>query len=971
MGPLTIQERAGGDAPRAERFDEKEQTRKGSAPCERVSMVFFEPDGSLAARLVGICAEPGMGSAEVITGVLAEAARRGAQVMRYSFSEATPESASRTLTRLARTLATGARPLALGLDGLPPSDESCVLRQARALRKMWASGISVIFSLYPEAHQLLEQLPECAEVPSSLLLAQADARGGACGGESAALRLSRGIPVLSRTLEVSADLGLAVTAPSPEYYDALGSLMEGSLRPTLSDEERRLRLALLLLGKGVRGDLDRVLGTVSDELLDIIRESTPLFGVSRDLARFNCLTAVAHGVLAVCLRRIVSTCTLFPELPASCMELLIDRGELERAAALATLPECAPALTKVIERGAEFIDIGETALVLYAAEHAEGPHVVPAERLSTVARALSGPGASVDVCPREGASERGDALSLLMDARRLMRGAAPLVRPGSSVRGRLEGKLATHLGACLLMERGAFSTALTMLVGSTDEGERGGLSGALLVIDREVARLLTGGRVRDVASTTRRAEEFVHRRPFKGLRGYVTVLRLLRALFSEGRDALAELDGLATRYERASDTLVQTVALMCGAVADLRGGAPARAKIRAALAETLARGMELDYLRRVAECLEGVAAARSGEGFELGQEAQEDDLGHVCALVGQVSLFEDEVSQLASVPERVPWDALWLIRVLCTGMGAFSLALIEAMPPAWRRAASANGPLRPYAPPRVSAPVPEEAGDAGRERRPIELRLLGGFSLSVHGVCISDWKLERRNAKSMLEYLVLRGGSAKRYQLVDQMWPDSDYAMGFSRAYQTTSVLRTAVSEIDPGLCLVSANRTSGEVAVDMGNINCDVDAFRAAAREAVDGRDDERKLEFARRAERLYAGDLYVPTVDSTGFIASLRKVLRSLYADAMVEGSASALRLGHERTAARLAENAMAANELREDANAVLVRALRACGRPAEAERRLRSFEARQHRSVGDPSLRRLPGPAPEPRRLEAVAQ
>ena len=122
------------------------------------------------------------------------------------------------------------------------------------------------------------------------------------------------------------------------------------------------------------------------------------------------------------------------------------------------------------------------------------------------------------------------------------------------------------------------------------------------------------------------------------------------------------------------------------------------------------------------------------------------------------------------------------------------------------------------------------------------------------------------------------------------------------------------------------------------------------AAREAVDSRDDARKLEYARAAERLYVGDLYVPTLDATGFISSMRESLRNLYADAMVEGSAAALRLGRERTATRLAENAVRANELREDANSALVRALRACGRGVEADRRLRSFEARLRRGRGE---------------------
>ena len=72
------------------------------------------------------------------------------------------------------------------------------------------------------------------------------------------------------------------------------------------------------------------------------------------------------------------------------------------------------------------------------------------------------------------------------------------------------------------------------------------------------------------------------------------------------------------------------------------------------------------------------------------------------------------------------------------------------------------------------------------------------------------------------------------------------------------------------------------------------------------------------------------------------------------MIEGSAAALRLGRARTSARLAGNALAANDIREDAVIALVRALTACGRTVEADRQHRAFEARmaKERSRRQPS-------------------
>ena len=200
----------------------------------------------------------------------------------------------------------------------------------------------------------------------------------------------------------------------------------------------------------------------------------------------------------------------------------------------------------------------------------------------------------------------------------------------------------------------------------------------------------------------------------------------------------------------------------------------------------------------------------------------------------------------------------------------------------------------------------------------------------------------------MARSVVENDSLAKRFQLVEQVWPDCDYVSGFNKAYQTTSALRAVVADIDRGVELIVASRTSGEISVNMGIVDCDVSEFRREAREAVDSEDAERSLECARAAERLYAGDLYVPPSDGTGFVAAMRAELRCLYVDAMIEGSVAALALGHDRSAARLAGNAVLVDNMREDAVTALVRALRACGRGPEAQRQQRSYEQRLARAT-----------------------
>lgn len=259
------------------------------------------------------------------------------------------------------------------------------------------------------------------------------------------------------------------------------------------------------------------------------------------------------------------------------------------------------------------------------------------------------------------------------------------------------------------------------------------------------------------------------------------------------------------------------------------------------------------------------------------------------------------------------------------------------------------------------APGIDTGPDAGASRHghgaPIEIRLLGGFSVTVRGQRVPDGELEHRNAKSMLEYLLLRrGATAKRYQIVEQVWPEADYGMGFNRAYQATSTLRAAIAKIDSDLDPFVLSRATKAVSLDMGIIRCDVDEFRACAREAADTGDDARAVAMARRAERLYVGDLYVPPVDATGYVMTTRDELRRLYGDAMVAGSDAALRLGKKRTATRLAMNALASDDMREDAVVSMVRALRASGRNVEADRQYQRYARRLMQSANRPPSRLL---------------
>ena len=301
-------------------------------PTRNIVSMFFGLRGS--TTMLCICAEPGFGQEGVISDLIAEAARRGYRAFRYDLRSKGPDAASSEIVRVARRASRTDQPVVVAFDSIPPSDESCVRRQARALRRMWEAGVPVVFSLPPEGSQLLELLPECSIVRTRDLLLGFPTDSDE-GDRLRALRsLSWGIPSLSRSLVPELDPnGEVATIPS-SYFEELGALVAGSLRPSLSDEELRLRLAMHLLGGGTRDELELACGSLSRELLEWIRDTAPLFAISSRLDRFRSLTDVRPAALESCLSSLSPTSSMFDAVCPTCIKLLLDRGDVERAASL-------------------------------------------------------------------------------------------------------------------------------------------------------------------------------------------------------------------------------------------------------------------------------------------------------------------------------------------------------------------------------------------------------------------------------------------------------------------------------------------------------------------------------------------------------------------------------------------------------------------------------------------------------------
>lgn len=919
------------------------------------------------SRLLAICAEPNLGASDVITDILLRVPLPGAKVFRRSLLGHDPDSAAAALVRLARSVSKAPSPAVVAIDDIPSSDEPDALRQANALRRMWEAGALVVFSLPPEAGQLLSFLPECSVVSSRGLLIQSVVDHGASARSKLLWRLSFGIPDLVRLLEPVPNDDLERSLPSHSYGDALSRHLSLSLRRSLTDEELRVRLCMVLLGSGAFEDLSLALDGPCDEMLSHISSVAPFFSV--DHSRRSFLTLLTDEALALSgpLARLEATSALFPDVVANSLRLILERGSFLRAVRLFALPGGSGAYGHALRFGASLLDAGGAGVVASALEERLGSCRTEdrSQALSSAVSAVCGEDvgwAALEKYRDRVTKEEGvrDAL-MFVDAREALRGRRPLVAYAELEWSGLGRRLLVHREAVELMAGGRPSAAMRLLLANPCGPSIETVSSALLCLDQEVARLLLcddGGRSETLVE---RSVEILRSSQARGLTGYADCAMALRAALRPAGNA-SHIESALSRAEKSGDTVVQAVSLAAGCVYDLRSGAFPRASVRSTLAVVIARRAGLDYVARVSRLLGEAARFLMGDLSEGDAvDSSPDELGEICRFAHDVMRADRDLGSLEDEHgAKLPVDTLWLLVVLSECLGDFSGLFEKMLPASWRYAVSAARSGKEAAALRDSEEIVFRRADSHPalmgEEAPIRVSLLGGFCITVRGIRVLDGRVGHRNAQSMLVFLLLqRRATARRRQIVEQIWPECDYAIGANRVYQATSALRAAIAEVDPSLDPFVLGRSTRSIAIDKDLVSCDVDDLRACARAASDGEDDAEIVQMARRAERLYAGDLYVPSADRTGFVAAKRDELRDLYVDAMVAGSDAALRLDRKRTAARLAANALEADAVREDAVVALVSALRADGRDVEADRQCRSFVRRLAQTTGSaPSWR-----------------
>ena len=926
-------------------------------------------DELFSKGLIVFCGEPGMGLAECADLLLEDLRRGCARTLYKSFGGLPSCKCSDALVKFSReTIKTyaGADVTVVCLDGFSTSDEFETRRQARAISRMVESGICVMLVCDPEVQQLYECFDRYGLVDCRSILVDRIEANLTDVLTAADLEASRGIPSLlvgSRRASLLTEEQMSIA-----YFDSLSDLIRRSVRGSLTDGEIRLRTLLLLMGSGSLEAVCDLLGSATAELLAELEITAPLYGVSTNERTFLTLPEQVNMPFGALLNGLRSTLVRCQDEIAQDALLIADAGDLPRAAQVCKRLSASHAAKLVYEYGAELLDMGELSLVKGVIDEPRDEEVGEANISWGLSRALEaltrtgGVGGVAEIQAMGGDYCYLDAkvqTSLLFcDARLRLKRSDRQVPANLKAQSSLVQRLCAHARAVNLIFAGEFSEAMAEVASVSTRGDAPTISGALLAIDAELARLFACDPLPEDDSWFEACCEFLQIVGARGLVGYADAAKAMREVFRGG--GTIEVTQLAASAERSGDALIQAMALMGMAIVNLREGAWTHASVVARMATGLANNAGDEQMARVTSILGDAARFRLGEKKTPEVTNRDDGLGMVLGMISDAMSEENVDVVPSSLEEReMPGDSVWLLLVLSEGMGDFSSIVRNQIPAAWRRnleiarrnlLSGEDGLVEELA-------AGGEGVRASRHKEAVRINLFGSFSLYAGGRKVNDGLLEARRAKALLEYMALqRHKSAGRSRVAEQLWPECEYKKGIDRIYQTTSCVRRALRSVgfekDPFL----KNRTDQTIALNADLVSCDVDDFRRCAKVALTSSDDGRIVEMALGAEAVYVGDLVVPTLDPTGYITNMAAMLRTSYADVMTAGAEAALRLEKRRVAARLADNALLVDELREDALAVLIRVLKASGRLAEAQRRYELYATRLAEVAGRAPSKRL---------------
>ena len=905
--------------------------------------------------LIALCGEPGLGKEDALEQARSIAKRRGGHIRTIDLSGLSPDGACERLMRESRSLQRRIGDDAWAivcLSGVPALDERCVFRMISIVNRFRNKGHCVAISLRPEAVQLIEPCVDAFVVWAHDLCVEPPKSFGSHARDEMQ-ELTAGLPFLTKTLGVSVRDDSFEIHTGRNYHDSLSRLVGLSLRDTLMNEERRLRLAMLLLGSGTFGQLEEVLGRIDVELLQDICRHAPFFGVDLGQSRFSCAGLSRDSWFASCILDLREACVSNPQICSNVTRILLSQGRIERAGSLLAMSnETEESAALVLRNALELINVGCTDVVRNALSLAM-QYQCCSPQLRHACQTLMKLVANVRLEESDLVfdpsivgfdAERNELLRilLLLETRLLWQGKTISLPPeATALEDPLARDLTLHLSVNKALVDGSGHSAYHMLVCTSQMSGKNTLMSHLLEADLAFAHILMGLPCPTLATDAYRALS-----ENACMLCYAPAFEDLDAVWRRGAKAFSA-GNLDMHASQVGDDLIRVHLLLGVAIANARRKSISHAIVKSRRALTLAQATGSRYLRDLSRIVCWAIQICAGEVVseeELTKfEPQSNGMKALAEALALVVSGADAPSPKLkdTMLER---DIVWVVTGLLTGLNRLSERLECVLPPAWLAAVQSMRAREEDEPPLLRS-YPFANDPLSMPEHSVYVQLFGGFEVYVNGERLPQGAFDRRRAKSLVALACCDASRVlRRADIIDSIWPECDYDKGRKRIYAATNVINSALKGVDTECRFFDVRGNDRSLVVDGKFIRSDVEDFEDLAHRICRSEgDDDEVLALVRGAQGLYEGDLYVPPMDAEGTIERRRKELRNLYVDVLVSGAEAAFRNGSLRLAIRLCEQALLVDDAREDANACLVNSLYACGRINEAHDRTRAFNMR----------------------------
>lgn len=951
-------------------------------PAKRAGLVDRCREALSAGRPVAICAAPGMGKTTLCKQIALEYEQQR-RVTDYRSLEGL--EGRRLVAELRRVTRKVTRPrkssISLMVFDDVPSLDDCDLERIRGcVTSMRKCGCATVLSFRPEAAQVLEFLSSPFVLSSMDLLVTSGeiARWDGCPDEEAAhhiAMLTGGIPLLVDEARHAALFGRQADSALPGLPEYLASC----LRTSLMDEERRLRLAMLLMGKGSMEDVYACVGRVDLDTLRSLVTDEPILGLGSSLRSFCCPDAVTKGpLLAGCENAVRAAAPDLQETMVRVAALLLARGDARRAAfALRCCEDGAPKRDLVLEWPAELIECGELRLVRDVIRRADGSRDVDPDRFllaSSMVRSIDGDDAGART-RLAAVSPEGKGLRSWMQARALYVACLAkkvlitddredvicedgLVGSGEGCSGDpLARAFLLHADVRVLVARGRVEEAYRRLLVGAARLDGNTFSSALLHEDMVLVGTLVGDMtVLDDASSEDSSTDFLMASGFGDQLVYQLAEREFLAGLAGESHPNEQADRALRVAARRGDFLVRAEVLLTKALGDVMDGTYPRAYVLAGQALETAEHLGARHLGGMSAAVEGLVEMCLDSTADLARlEEYRDWSGDVAdleAVMGVARCRQEGRCRRIQRAGRCPAAALPLLLIAIRSCDEVSDLVREVLPEDWLKDIDAFA--------RRWRRLSGGQGDLGLDERPggdcLEVHMLGGFGVRRNGKSVPKDGWRRKASRTLLELLMVSPQhEASRSLVCEALWPQSDLVTARNNIYSVMSVLRRAIGQRRDGTQFVILDNGYVRMATDC--LRCDIDDFRAIAAEVLaDDGDDLACVRACCELEGRFPGNIVVPPSDPTGTFAKCHDELAALYADAMIAGSEAAVRIGKATIAVRLARNASSVSPLREDIEECILKALITAGRIQEARSHYEAYARNAIAEAGVPPSTRL---------------